>query len=184
MKKTLALFGSARRHGNTGQLMDLVAYRLGIEVIDLAEKDIAPYTYEHLNRHDDFEPLVDYVLKFENIVFASPVYWDAVSVPMKVFLDRLSDLLDIPELRDKWRRLRGKTAYVVCTSIHERVSTPFITSFKHTFRYLGMHYGGHLHVNCRDGFNPEAQERKVQRFVKQIEIGRSGVGPSQPLDNK
>ena len=53
---TIALFASARRNGNTGQLMDRIAKDLQIEVIDLAARVISPYDYEHNNRHDDFEP--------------------------------------------------------------------------------------------------------------------------------
>jgi hypothetical protein len=92
----LALFASSRRHGNTGQLMDRVASELGIEVVDLATKDISAFDYEHRNRQDEFESLIDHVLKFRRIIFASPVYWYSVSPPMKVFLDRISDLLSCP----------------------------------------------------------------------------------------
>jgi len=175
MKRTIAIFGSARRHGNTGQLLDGVAHKLGIDVIDLSERNISPYTYEHLHRHDDFEPLVNHVLEFESIIFASPVYWYAVSPPMKIFLDRLSDLLEIPELRDKGRALRGKNTYVVCTSIEERASRSFITAFKHTFAYLGMRYGGHIHANCRDGYKPEAHEHRIRKFTTALMAREAGV---------
>ena len=58
MKDTIAVFASSRRHGNTGQLMDRIAAKLGIEVIDLVEKDISPYDYEHRNINDDFIPVI------------------------------------------------------------------------------------------------------------------------------
>ena len=35
------------------------------------------------------------ILAFDRIIFASPVYWYAVSPAMKVFLDRSSDFLDL-----------------------------------------------------------------------------------------
>ena len=54
MKSTVALFASSRRDGNTGRLMDRVADELGIAVIDLNEKNISGYDYEHKNRNDDF----------------------------------------------------------------------------------------------------------------------------------
>ena len=75
MRSTIALFASSRRHGNTGQLTDRVADTLGIEVIDLGAKNISAYDYDHANRADDFESLVEYVLGFEQIIFASPIYW-------------------------------------------------------------------------------------------------------------
>jgi multimeric flavodoxin WrbA len=82
---TIALFSSSRRHGNTGQLMDRIASELDIEVVDLARQRMSPYDYEHLNRNDDFEPLMARVLAHEQIIFATPIYWYAVSPAMKVF---------------------------------------------------------------------------------------------------
>ena len=95
MRSTVALFASSRRHGNTGRLMDQVAGDLKIEVIDLAQRQLSAFDYQHKNRGDDFEPLMDHVLDFEQIIFASPVYWYAMSPPMKIFVDRISDLLDL-----------------------------------------------------------------------------------------
>jgi multimeric flavodoxin WrbA len=108
MRNTIALFSSARRHGNTGQLMDRVAADLNIDVVDLGQKRIAAHTYEHCNRDDDFEPSMRHVLTFDQIIFASPIYWYAASPPMKLFVDRISDYLDLPELLDEGRRLRAR----------------------------------------------------------------------------
>jgi multimeric flavodoxin WrbA len=148
--------------------MDTVAQRLGIEVVDLSAKDISAYDYEHRNRSDDFEPLMDRVLDHEQVIFASPVYWYAVSPPMKIFLDRISDLLDLPDLLDKGRRLRKKRAFVVCTSIYDEVPEPFIAAFRDTFNYLGMRYGACLHANCRDGYQGEHYEKAIAAFVKRV----------------
>ena len=153
MRSTIALFGSSRRNGNTGQLMDRVATELRIEVVDLGAKQIATYDYEYGNRDDDFEPLMAHVLGFEQIILASPVYWYAASPPVKIFLDRISDYLDLPELLDQGRRLRGKRGFVLCTSIYDEVAPSFIDSFRQTFEYLGMDFGGFLHGNCKDGYN-------------------------------
>jgi multimeric flavodoxin WrbA len=168
MRSTVALFASSRRHGNTGRLMDQVAGELKIEVIDLAQRKLSAFDYEHRNRGDDFEPLMDYVLDFEQIIFASPVYWYAMSPPMKIFVDRISDLLDLPDLLAKGRRLRGKDAHVLCTSIEDEATPCFVTAFRETFNYLGMRYGGLLHANCRDGYVPALYERDVNAFLDQL----------------
>jgi multimeric flavodoxin WrbA len=168
MFDAIALFGSSRRNGNTGQLMDRIAAELGIEIIDLASMRMSAYDYEHRNRHDDFEPLMKRVLEFEQIVFASPVYWYAVSPPVKVFLDRISDFLELPDLVNDGRRLRGKTAYVVCTSIYEHAPTSFIGSFAETFEYLGMHFGGVAHANCRNGYISEKHDDEAKKFVRLV----------------
>jgi len=111
--RAIALFASSRRNGNTGQLMDRITKELEIEVVDLGNARMSAYDYEHRNRDDDFEPLMKRVLDFDQIIFASPVYWYSVSPPMKVFLDRISDFLDLPDLLNDRRRLRGKQAYIV-----------------------------------------------------------------------
>ena len=164
MGSAIVLFGSSRRHGNTGQLVDHVAEELDIEVVDLGQLRISPYDYEHLNRGDDFEPLMKRVLEFDDIIIASPVYWYAVSPPVKIFLDRISDYLDIPELQPDGRRLRGKTGHIVCTSIYDAAPNSFLDALTSTFKYLGMRIGGTVHVNCSDGYSRSIHESNVAAF--------------------
>jgi multimeric flavodoxin WrbA len=168
MSQAIALFASSRRNGHTGRLMDEVAERLDIDVVDLAERSISAYDYEHRNRNDDFEGLMEAVLRHKQIIFASPVYWYAVSPPMKVFLDRISDLLDLPDLFEKGRQLRSKQAYVLCTSVYDEIPEPFIGAFRATFDYLGMSFGGYLHANCGDGYKSELYQSDIAAFVERI----------------
>ena len=151
VRTTIALFASSRRHGNTGRLMDQVAS-----------------DYEYRNRGDDFETLIGRVLGFEQIVFASPVYWYSMSLPMKVFIDRISDLLDLEDLLEQGRRLRGKTAFVVRTSICEAAAPEFVGTFSETFGYLGMCFGGVLHANCQNGYEPGNYQRDIREFVARV----------------
>ncbi|MBS0417147.1 MAG: NAD(P)H-dependent oxidoreductase [Proteobacteria bacterium] len=168
MLSTIALFSSARRQGNTGQLMERIASELGIEIVDLAGLRMSCYDYHHGNRDDDFEPLMRRVLACDQIIFATPIYWYAVSPAMKVFLDRISDYLDIPELLAEGRRLRGKNAYVVCTSVCDEPSPEFMGAFLETFRYLGMYFGGVVHVNCESGFLPEVHDSAATAFARMV----------------
>jgi multimeric flavodoxin WrbA len=164
MLNTLALFSSSRRNGNTGQFMDRIASKLGIEVVDLAKLRMTPYDYDHCNRSDDFEPLMERVLTHEQVIFATPIYWYAVSPVMKVFLDRISDFLELPDLLPKGRRLRGKNAFIICTSICDEPSPAFMCSFRETFDYLGMTFGGVAHLNCQDGYSPDVHEADASAF--------------------
>jgi multimeric flavodoxin WrbA len=165
MLSTIALFSSSRRRGNTGQLIDRIALELNIEVVDLAGRGLSAYDYDHRNRNDDFEPLMKHVLEHDQIIFATPIYWYAVSPAMKIFLDRISDLLELPDLLSEGRRLRGKTAYVVSTSISDEPSAAFIAAFRETFDYLGMRFGGVAHVNCQDGYLPAAHDPMALQFA-------------------
>jgi len=114
---------------------------LNIEVVNLDNLRISSFDYEHRNRNDDFESIMKRVLGHDQIIFATPVYWYSVSPAMKVFLDRLSDFLELPDLLAEGRRLRGKNAFVVCTSISDEPSAAFIEAFRETFDCLGMRFG-------------------------------------------
>ncbi len=165
MRSTIALLSSSRRLGNTGRLVDRIAFELNIEVVDLAGLRMSSYDYDHLNRDDDFERLMKQVLAHDQIIFASPIYWYAVSPAMKIFLDRLSDLLELPDLLAEGRRLRGKNAYVACTSSCDEPSGEFMGAFRETFNYLGMRFGGAVHVNCQDGYLPGVHDSQALRFA-------------------
>ncbi len=174
MSNIIALFSSSRRHGNTGRLMDRIASELAIPVVDLSEKEISAFDYEHKNRSDDFESLMEKVLESDQIIFASPVYWYAVSPSMKIFLDRLSDYLELPDLLEKGRNLRGKHCYVICTSAETQVSPTFINAFRETFEYLGMQFGGFVHANCANGYVADDYEVDIKGLVRQVR--------NQPID--
>ena len=161
----IILLASSRRRGNTGALADAIAGELGAEVVDLSALRIAAYDYGHGNRGDDFEPLMARVLGCDPIIFASPIYWYSCAPPMKVFLDRICDYLDIPELLEQGRQLRGKHAYVACTSVRDEASEHFLGAFRETFAYLGMRFGGAVHINCSDGFRAPEHGAIVRKFV-------------------
>jgi multimeric flavodoxin WrbA len=168
LNNAIAVFASARRNGNTGKLIDWIARELDIDIIDLSEKSISAYDYDHKNIDDDFIPLMRQLLEYEKIIFVTPVYWYAPSAQMKVFIDRTSDFLDVDELNGIGRQLREKMAYIVCTSISSDADNSFMNSLKDTFRYLGMQYGGYIHANCEEGYIQERYQQDVDRFVRLV----------------
>lgn len=180
MTSTIILFASSRRHGNTGKLSDRIASALDAELVDLGDKAISPFDYDHRNRHDDFEPLMQHVLSFDHIVFASPIYWYAVAPSMKIFLDRITDYLDLPDLLDSGRQLRGKTGYVICTSVHDAPDPPFISAMESTIGYLGMRYGGFINANCSDGYRESLYEEDIGRFIRLFH--EPGPAPQQSME--
>ncbi len=168
MNGAIAVFASARRHGNTGKLMDAIVSELSIPLIDLDNRAISPYDYEHRNIGDDFLPTMDELLRYETLIFATPVYWYGPSAQMKIFIDRTSDFLDLETLKNIGRQLRGKTAYVVCTSISDQADSSFINAFRSIFDYLGIHYGGHLHANCSDGYIQAQYQKDIDGFINRV----------------
>ena len=74
----------------------------------------------------------------------------------------------LPELLEEGRQLRGKTGYVVCTSIYDEVPAPFLGAFLDTFDYLGMRFGGMAHANCQNGFDAAAHESAALAFARSV----------------
>jgi multimeric flavodoxin WrbA len=178
MLNAVALFSSSRRNGNTGKFVDRIATNLNIEVIDLARVRMSPYDYEHRNRGDEFESLMRRILGCEHLLFATPVYWYAVAPTMKVFLDRITDFLELPDLLNEGRRLRGKRGYVVCTSIYDEPPASFLNAFRDTFDYLGIEHGGVAHANCRDGYLPAKHDVDADLFAQLVRERPSATSPT------
>lgn len=168
MNDIVAIFASARSNGNTKKLMDRINNELDINIIDLSDKNISAYDYQHRNNNDDFISVMSEILTYKKIIFATPIYWYAASAQMKMFLDRTTDLLDLAELKSMGRKLRNKQGYVVCTSANVEADINFLSMFEKTFNYLGMHYEGHIHANCQDGYKHDNYEEDVELFLKMV----------------
>jgi multimeric flavodoxin WrbA len=80
------VFGSSRSFGNTRKVIDDILGFSGIQLFDLNNFDISPFDYEHLNRNDDFIPLVEKLLAYDTWIIATPVYWYNMRRNIKSFL--------------------------------------------------------------------------------------------------
>ena len=164
--KTAILLSTSREKGNTSALVSAVSEQNEVEVINLKDYNISPFDYEHKNIGDDFVPLIEELLKYEHIAFASPVYWYSMSAPMKVFFDRLSDLLHVK--KEKGRKLRGKSCSIISTGASPEPERSFEETFINSFEYLGMQYRGMLYCYCEDKFFLEEHKPNIDMFMKQI----------------
>jgi len=137
----LLLQSSARPHGDTFHAARKLAGELEAKHIDLLDYKIYPFSYEQeYPSDDDFLRLIETkILPCEQIIFASPVYWYSMSGPMKIFFDRLSDLLK--SRKDLGRQLRGKRMSVLSVSNDEQINASFYDAFRLSADYLGMDYG-------------------------------------------
>jgi multimeric flavodoxin WrbA len=144
MNKVIIL-GSSRTDGNTGRVVGQLKDLADWDVIDLGDHEFGFYDYEHRNLDDDFLPLIRRIIAdYEVLVFATPVYWYAMSGIMKVFFDRITDLLDSE--KSLGRKLRGKSLAALSCSAGDNLGENFWHPFAETAKYLGMNYLGHLHT--------------------------------------
>ena len=146
--RKVIIVGSSRSNGNTSAIAHKIAVDIKADVIDLREYTISYYDYESNNIADDFLPLIKSVLeKYDTIVFATPVYWYAMSAIMKVFFDRFSDLIKIE--KETGRKFRGKSMFVVSNSYDEELDYDFYMPFRLSANYLGINYLGNKHFSYR-----------------------------------
>lgn len=139
MTNPIIILGSSRSFGNTRKaVMEIMGGNASV-LVDLQTLNIKPYDYEYHNKDDDFMPLMARIVEHDIIVLATPVYWYTMSATMKIFIDRISDLLDLR--KDIGRKLKGKKLFVIA-SFSTSLPNGFEEVFAQTCEYLGIYYLG------------------------------------------
>jgi multimeric flavodoxin WrbA len=145
MKKTVIIQGSSNSLGNTHKIISYLNKDNVFDVIDLKTKNIGAFEYDFSNADDNFLPLMEEIIaKYDTIIFATPVYWYAMSGTLKHFFDRMSDLLH--HKKDLGRQLRGKKMAMISNSGEDDLKNGFTMPFIESAKYLGMQYLGDTHT--------------------------------------
>jgi multimeric flavodoxin WrbA len=161
--KTVILVGSSRNDGDTKTLTNQLVQKSNWDLIDLNDYDFSYFDYDHKNREDDYIKLMQKILNtYDTFIFATPVYWYSMSGIMKVFLDRLTDLLIIE--KELGKKLRGKNMAVISSSNGGNLGDAFWLPFTATANYLEMEYLGNIHTIAG-----EKNVAVLERFINQIE---------------
>lgn len=144
--KTLIIYGSSdNKSGKTWEVTTtLQTYFKTAELINLSDYKISFFDYTHQNKDDDFYGLAQKMVNADMIIFATPVYWYAMSAQLKVFFDRLSDLITLR--KDMGRLLKGKSIAFIAMGHDDIIPEGFDVPFKRTAEYLDMHFKRHLYV--------------------------------------
>ncbi|MCO5935408.1 NAD(P)H-dependent oxidoreductase [Mucilaginibacter sp. RB4R14] len=139
--RSLVILGSNRKNSLTEQITRKALGQTDFDMIDLLDHKIAHYNYDgHYPADDEFEAIISKALPYSNIIFATPVYWYSMSGVMKVFFDRLTDLITIK--KDLGHDLKGKSASMIAVGVDPAIPDGFEIPFKHTAAYLGIQYKG------------------------------------------
>ncbi|WP_136479847.1 flavodoxin family protein [Cognatitamlana onchidii] len=165
MSKTVIIQASSRSNGDTGSIVKHIQSYTNYDIIDLKTKDIGHYDYNYQNQHDDFPGLMAFIIShYDTIIFATPVYWYSMSGILKVFFDRISDLLRID--KDLGRKLRGKNMAMISISNHDDIMPGFSMPFKESAKYLGMHYLGDIHASIENNEISDQVKLRLLNFIK------------------
>jgi multimeric flavodoxin WrbA len=168
-RSVLVVSGSARADGNTARVVDRLRHQLHGDgtFIDLAPIRISPFTYDRSDDRDEFRSVVTQMLGHDQIVFATPVYWYAMSGIMKTFFDRLTDLLLAPDDRPLGRSLAGRDVWLLATGTDEAPPPGFHEPFALTAAYFDMKWRELFYVRSIRGAAPsEAELARVDCLAK------------------
>ena len=159
MNKTVIIQASSRSLGDTSKVVNYIASKYGFDVIDLHTKNIGHYDYDYKNKNDDFLDLITNIVEhYDTIIFATPVYWYSMSGILKVFFDRISDLLRVH--KNTGRKLRGKNMVMISCSNFDDLKDGFSMPFYESANYLGMNYLGDIHTYIENkSINKEVKQR-------------------------
>jgi len=165
--KAVVIQGSARSLGNTRQLIGYLKSKFQFDIIDLKDYTINHYDYTFKNQKDDFKPLVAHIIKnYDLLIFATPIYWYSMSGIMKVFFDRISDLLTLDKALA--RTLNNKHFAVISCGSDCEVKKGFYMPFIESANYLDMHYQASTHGWIEDGKIAIAAKQNLDKFANQL----------------
>lgn len=143
----LVILGSARPDGETRKAVDMAFPSGAAELVVLPDVTIGGYDYAHANAGDGFDAIALRMAQADHIVFATPVYWYAMSAPLKIFFDRLTDMTE--NLKSLGQGLSGKSVWLIATGAETNLPEGFEVPFARTADYFGMVYRGSAYL-CTD----------------------------------
>lgn len=148
MSKVLVILGSARTESNTFKAIEKHLPLSEYTLIDLLNYEVLPFSYDGYSKEDDFLKIVQVMMESDVIVFATPVYWYAMSGSMKIFFDRFSDL--ITKQKPFGRALAGKETWLVATGSDEVLPEGFEVPFKRTSEYFNMNHKKTIYISVKN----------------------------------
>ncbi|HEY5462933.1 MAG TPA: NAD(P)H-dependent oxidoreductase [Hanamia sp.] len=147
-KTPLIISGSARGESDTKLYLDLIFNSSNKRVINLLDFNICHYNYDaKYPTTDEFDKLINEMLKHDTIIFATPVYWYSMSGHMKILFDRFTDLVTIK--KEVGRKLKGKSILLFAVGADPEIPEGFEIPFKLTAQYLDMKYKGYIYFNTQ-----------------------------------
>jgi multimeric flavodoxin WrbA len=165
--KPLIILGSARKNSDTQKLIELVFDGTEYELIDLLDYSVAHYNYkEEYPDTDEFLTIVEQILQHEVIVFATPVYWYSMSGYMKVFFDRLTDI--VSSQKHLGRKLKDKKIALLSVSNSEALPEGFEVPFRDTANYLDMEYLGCFFSPSNELGNTDSIQEKAASWLENL----------------
>ena len=156
----VVLYGGGRPNGNTEILTKKAIEAIEVEEIHLKDFLIEPIIdMRHAEEgfpevNDEYNSIIDRILKHDIIIFSTPIYWYSMTGTMKNFVDRFSQTLRDSNYPDFKKQLASKKAYVIAVGGDNPYmkGLPMIQQFQHIFDFIGLPFEGYI---IGEGNKPE-----------------------------
>jgi GrpB-like predicted nucleotidyltransferase (UPF0157 family) len=145
--KALAVLGAADGHQKTSSFLFSSFSSHDLELVDLSRTRVSGFSYQEMPS-DGFVSIIQKMTEADLIVLATPVYWYAMSGPMKDFMDRFSNLMAGPH-KTFGEALCGKRVQLLSTGYDLAPPLGFEVPFSATAIYFGMDYMGCTYKSIR-----------------------------------
>lgn len=150
--KIAVFHGSTREKGNTEYLAYQAVPKDKATHLYLRDYDIQPITdLRHSPEgfsdiQDDHLQLVDQMLEHDIIVFATPIYWYGMAGPLKVFIDRWSQVMRDTNYAHFREELGKKKAYFILVGGDQPTvkGLPLIQQLTYICQFYGTKVGGYV----------------------------------------
>jgi multimeric flavodoxin WrbA len=146
------VYGGTRQNGNTEILSEQAIQGVTADRIYLRDYSIRPIEdlrhskngFEYIK--DDYNSIIDRILKHDILVFSTPIYWFSMSGYMKNFIDRWSQTMRDQKYPDFKDRMSTKKAYVIAVGGDEPYlkGLPLIQQFHYIFSFIGIQFEGYI----------------------------------------
>jgi multimeric flavodoxin WrbA len=165
--KPLIILGSARKLSDTGRFVELVFKDIDNTTIDLLDFPVYHYNYDNCYPVDDcFLQIAELMIGHKSIVFATPVYWYAMSGLMKMFFDRFNDLVTVKKMLG--RQLKGKSTFLIAVGAEQELPPGFEIPFAATSDYMDMIYSGGIYFCTHPKKSVIVAEAAIRDFKQKM----------------
>ena len=106
------------------------------------------------------------MLRHHIIVFATPVYWYAMSGLMKTFFDRFTDI--VTTKKHLGIQLKGKSSLLLAVGTDQELPDGFEIPFKLSSDYLNMTYQGCIYNSTMFQKHEEKLREEIELFKYKI----------------
>lgn len=163
----LVIHGSARVDSDTRKYVDFTFSRTDHTYLDLNTYRIEEYNYEEsYSSSDQFMEVIEVLLRHRIIVFATPVYWYAMSGKMKILFDRFTDL--VSSRKETGKQLVGKKIALLAVGNDAELPEGFIVPFRDTANYLAMKYIDVVYYSSARPMDSSSAMAAKAEFVRKL----------------